>query len=88
MTEPDYPRDPDTWRVYRWLEKRTVRDATRLIFTASSAVRMYLERYPDLSAHRCSLILNGYDEEDFQWLASREATNRSRYCGRRCCTSE
>jgi glycosyltransferase involved in cell wall biosynthesis len=70
MTEPDYPRDPDTWRVYRWLEKRTVRDATRLIFTASSAVRMYLERYPDLSADRCSLILNGYDEEDFHNLVS------------------
>jgi glycosyltransferase involved in cell wall biosynthesis len=29
---------------------------------------MYLERYPDLSADRCSVILNGYDEEDFQDL--------------------
>jgi hypothetical protein len=68
MTEPDYPRDRSTWRVYRWLEQTTVRDASRLIFTASSAVRMYLERYPDLSPDRCSLILNGYDEEDFRNL--------------------
>ena len=68
MTEPDYPRDRSTWRVYRWLEQRTVRDAARLIFTASSAVRMYLERYPELSSNRCSLILNGYDERDFQDL--------------------
>jgi glycosyltransferase involved in cell wall biosynthesis len=68
MTEPDYPRDRSTWKAYRWLEKRTVRDAARLIFTASSAVRMYLERYPDLSPDRCSLILNGYDEEDFRNL--------------------
>ncbi len=68
MTEPDYPRDRSTWRVYRWLEQRTVRDASRLIFTASSAVRMYLERYPDLSPSRCCLILNGYDEEDFRNL--------------------
>jgi glycosyltransferase involved in cell wall biosynthesis len=68
MTEPDYPRDRSTWRVYRWLEQRTVRDASRLIFTASSAVRMYLERYPGLSPDRCSLILNGYDEEDFRNL--------------------
>lgn len=68
MTEPDYPRDRSTWRVYRWLEQRTVRDAARLIFTASSAVRMYLERYPELSADRCSLIMNGYDEEDFRDL--------------------
>jgi glycosyltransferase involved in cell wall biosynthesis len=69
MTEPDYPRDPATWKVYRWLEKIAERDATRLIFTASSALRMYLERYPNLSPARCSLILNGYDEEDFRDLA-------------------
>jgi glycosyltransferase involved in cell wall biosynthesis len=68
MTEPDYPRDRSTWKVYRWLEQRAVRDASRLIFTASSAVRMYLERYPDLSPDRCRLILNGYDEEDFRNL--------------------
>ncbi len=68
MTEPDYPRDRSTWWVYRWLEQKTVQDAARLIFTASSAVRMYLERYPELSPSRCSLILNGYDERDFQDL--------------------
>jgi glycosyltransferase involved in cell wall biosynthesis len=68
MTEPDYPRDRSTWKVYRWLEQKTVQDAARLIFTASSAVRMYLERYPELSSNRCSLILNGYDERDFQDL--------------------
>jgi len=68
MTEPDYPRHPLTWKVYRWLEKLAVRDAERLIFTASSAVRMYVDRYPDLSPARCTLILNGYDEEDFRDL--------------------
>jgi glycosyltransferase involved in cell wall biosynthesis len=68
MTEPDYPRDPLTWKVYRWLEKLAVRDAERLIFTASSAVRMYVDRYPALPPDRCSLILNGYDEEDFRDL--------------------
>lgn len=69
MTEPGYPRDPHTWRAYRWLEKRAVRDASRLIFTANSAVKMYLERYPALPPNRCSLILNGYDEDDFRDLA-------------------
>ncbi|MGB6962242.1 MAG: glycosyltransferase [Candidatus Acidiferrum sp.] len=73
MTEPDYPRDRPTWKVYRWLEKVAVRDATRLIFTASSAVRMYLDRYPNLSPTRCSLIMNGYDEEDFRGLVVRPA---------------
>jgi hypothetical protein len=65
MTEPDYPRDQRSWRTYRWIEKKVVRDATRLVFTASSAVRMYLDRYPNLSPNRCALILNGYDDEDF-----------------------
>lgn len=45
MTEPDYPRDPRTWRVYRWLKKKAVREASRLVFTAGSAVRMYLNQY-------------------------------------------
>jgi glycosyltransferase involved in cell wall biosynthesis len=77
MTEPDYPRDPHTWRAYRWLEKKTVRDSAHLIFTAGAAVRMYLERYPALSSDRCSLILNGYDEEDFHDLVpNRGITNR------------
>jgi glycosyltransferase involved in cell wall biosynthesis len=66
MTEPNYPGDPQTWQVYRWLEKKAVEHASRLVFTANSAVRMYLERYPSLSAERCSLIQNGYDEEDFR----------------------
>jgi glycosyltransferase involved in cell wall biosynthesis len=70
MTEPDYPRDRQTWRIYRWLEEKAVRHASRLVFTASSAVRMYLERYPSLSRERCALILNGYDEEDFRELGT------------------
>jgi glycosyltransferase involved in cell wall biosynthesis len=77
MTEPHYPQDPLTWRVYRRLERIAVREAAALTFTASSTVRMYLERYPELSPTRCSLIPNGYDEEDFRHLvASPEVPNR------------
>jgi glycosyltransferase involved in cell wall biosynthesis len=68
MTEPDYPPDPRAWRAYRWLEKKTVEHASRAVFTASSAVRMYLDRYPTLTPNRCALVLNGYDEEDFRDL--------------------
>jgi glycosyltransferase involved in cell wall biosynthesis len=69
MTEPDYPRDPLTWKACRWLEKKAMCNASHVLFTARSAVRMYLERYPELlSTERCSLILNGYDEEDFRDL--------------------
>jgi len=71
MSEPGYPRDPLTWKVHRWLEKKAVRHASRLIFTAQSAVRMYLDRYPELSPERCQLILNGFDEDDFRSLVAK-----------------
>jgi glycosyltransferase involved in cell wall biosynthesis len=68
MTEEDYPRDPLTWRLYRWIERQMVRHGSRLIFTAPSTIRMYLERYPELRPEKCLLIPNGYDESDFRSL--------------------
>jgi glycosyltransferase involved in cell wall biosynthesis len=77
MTEDDYPRDPLTRRFYRWIERKAVKHASRLIFTAGSTLGMYRERYPSLSAEKCQVISNGYDEEDFHWLASRKPDERS-----------
>jgi len=68
MTEDDYPRDALTRRVSRWVEKKAIQHASRLIFTARSTIEMYRKRYPSLSAEKCLLIPNGYDEEDFQLL--------------------
>lgn len=68
MTEESYPEDPRTRQVYRWIEKKVVKHATRVIFTAASTLEMYRKRYPSLSREKCLLISNGYDEEDFQWL--------------------
>jgi glycosyltransferase involved in cell wall biosynthesis len=65
MTEENYPRDRWSRQTYLWIERRAARYASRLIFTAESTRRMYLERYPDLSSSRCVLISNGFDEEDF-----------------------
>jgi glycosyltransferase involved in cell wall biosynthesis len=65
MTEDNYPRDPVTWRVWRWLEGQAIRRASLILFTARSAIRMYQERYPELTEERCLLLPNGYDEEDF-----------------------
>jgi len=70
MTEEEYPKDPRTRQVYRWIEGKAVRHATRLIFTAKSTLEMYRKRYPSLHEDNCLLIPNGYDEEDFQWLSS------------------
>jgi len=65
MTEDNYPPDPLTRRAVRWIEKRAVRDAARIIFTAASTLAMYRRRYPFLTAEKCVLVPNGYDEEDF-----------------------
>ena len=70
MTEDDYPRDATTRRVLRWLERKAVKHASRLLFTAPSARRMYLARYPELSPDKCLLLSNGYDEEDFVGIQS------------------
>ena len=65
MTEDEYPKDLRTRRIRRWIERQAVLRSVRVIFTAASTRHMYLERYPELSADKCLLIPNGYDEEDF-----------------------
>jgi hypothetical protein len=65
MTEPDYPRDPLTRRVYQWIERHAVARCAHAVFTTPGAVRMYRERYPQLPPGRWRLIENGYDEENF-----------------------
>jgi glycosyltransferase involved in cell wall biosynthesis len=73
MTEDDYPKDPRTRKVRRWIERQAIHRASRVIFTSESTLKMYLERYPDLLRGNCLLIPNGYDEDDFASLAIPEA---------------
>jgi glycosyltransferase involved in cell wall biosynthesis len=69
MTEEDYPRERRRRRVWGWIERQAIRRASRLIFTAATTRKMYLERYPNLSPEKCLVISNGYDEEDFSSLS-------------------
>jgi glycosyltransferase involved in cell wall biosynthesis len=68
MTEDDYPKDLRTRKMRRWIERQALCRASFVIFTAASTRRMYLDRYPKLSADRCLLVPNGYDEDDFSSL--------------------
>jgi glycosyltransferase involved in cell wall biosynthesis len=77
MTEEYYPRDPLMRRSYLWIERRAVRYSARLIFTAPSTHKMYLDRYPNLEADRCVVIPNGYDEEDFTGIEIAQPLNNS-----------
>jgi hypothetical protein len=65
MTEGAYPNDRMTRRVYRGIERHTVKYCAGAVFTAPGALRMYAERYAEIPPSRWSLIANGYDEEEF-----------------------
>jgi len=70
MTDVDYPADPLTRRVYRWIEEKTVRHCTLAVCTTPGAIVTYTTRYPDIPASRFALIENGYDEENFATAAA------------------
>jgi glycosyltransferase involved in cell wall biosynthesis len=66
MTEPDYPRDPLTWRIWRNLERKVIRHCTKALFTTEPTRQMYAERYPEYPETRWEVIENGFDEENFR----------------------
>ena len=65
MTDVDYPPDPFTHHVYKWIEERTINYCTRTVLTTPGAINDYERRFPRIPASRFSLIENGYDEENF-----------------------
>ncbi len=68
MTEDEYPLDPQTRNIYRWLESQAVRHGSLFLFTAPQTIEMYLNRYPRLAPEKCVLLRNGFDENDFASL--------------------
>ena len=66
MTDEAYPSDPLTRRIYRWIERQTVRHCTRAVVTTPGAIDTYTRRFPDIPRERFVLIENGYDEENFR----------------------
>lgn len=65
MTEEDYPRHPLVRSVYRWIEKATVNNACKVVFTTYGALQMYSDRYPEINKNKWVVIENGVDEDFF-----------------------
>jgi glycosyltransferase involved in cell wall biosynthesis len=65
MTEAEYPRDPSTRKWFQRIERKTLENCSRAVFTAPGAIRMYCARYPSIPPDRFALIENGYDEGSF-----------------------
>ncbi len=69
MGQDDCANDPLVRGVWNKVERACMRRVSRVIFTAESTRRIYLERYPEfLKPEMCVLISNGYDEADFRHL--------------------
>jgi glycosyltransferase involved in cell wall biosynthesis len=60
-----WPSEGPVWKAREWIEQRTVRECTRAVFVAPSALRNCSRRYPELPDSRWALIANGYDETEF-----------------------
>jgi glycosyltransferase involved in cell wall biosynthesis len=65
MIDDAYPTDPWMRKAAAWVERQTVRHASRVVCTTAGAVRSYRRRYPEIPPERFRLIENGYDEEEF-----------------------
>ncbi len=69
MVQPDYPRDPSTYRTYQWIENKTMKLCAAAVFTTPSTLQDYQTRFSGISASRFQLIENGYDETSFTGLS-------------------
>ncbi|MET0106720.1 MAG: glycosyltransferase [Sedimenticola sp.] len=65
MVDDSYPVNVRQKRIFYWIEKVTLKHCRYAIFTTSSAIEMYKERYPHLRHDKFKLIPNGYDDEFF-----------------------
>lgn len=65
MTEKNYPRDPVVRKAYLRIEKTTIENCCRAVFTTPGALRMYAQRYPDIPDGHWKVVSNGYDKDEF-----------------------
>ncbi len=70
MTEDNYPVNKTVRKTYLWIERKAAKYASLMIFTAPSAQKMYLQRYPSLHPDRTCVIPNGFDRSDFSGISS------------------
>ncbi len=78
MTEENYPSDPLTRKLYRWIEAKVMEYCTKVIFTTPSTRELYLKRYPGRKPESMVVIENGYDEEDFQGMSLEDSLTVNR----------
>jgi len=54
--------------VAKWIEKKTIENSIKTVFTTEKAAQMYQKLYPDELLSKFVVIENGYDEANFKNL--------------------
>ncbi len=73
MAQDGYPPEPAVHRAFERIERKTIANCARAVFTTRGTLRLYGERYPDLPPERLVVIENGYDEAAFAAAAAATA---------------
>ena len=68
MTQVDYPERKWQRAVFRWIERKTIRNCDAAVFTTYSACETYKLRYPKEKPEKFHVIENGYDEDGFKGI--------------------
>jgi glycosyltransferase involved in cell wall biosynthesis len=71
-TGQSFPSDPALREARLRIEARAVEGAARLVFCTEGARQIVLNRYPSLAPARTAVIPNGFEEQAFSGLASRQ----------------
>ncbi|MCP5209250.1 MAG: glycosyltransferase [Hahellaceae bacterium] len=65
LTKEWTPKDRAVRRSRLWIERKTIENASRVIFCTEGAKNICQQRYPDADHSTWIVIPNGYDEETF-----------------------
>jgi hypothetical protein len=70
MLQPNFPDRKIQRRAYAWIERQTIHQCQKAIFTTQSAMDSYKGRFPEFLHEKFVVIENGYEEESFMDIGS------------------
>jgi hypothetical protein len=70
MLQTNFPESKMQRKAYAWIERQTIHQCQKAIFTTESAMDSYKRRFPELLHEKFAVIENGYEEESFNDVAS------------------
>ena len=69
MAQPGYPADITKRKLFKWIENKITKHASKVLLTAPGAKAFYQEKFPQVNESFWQLIPNGYDQVIFGDIA-------------------